>query len=245
MAKKELFINENSTSGERLAYYMAKKGLNSVSFSEKIGVTSAVIRHWRKDRMFPTREKIDLITSILEINRLDLYPNAKENRKKITEDELKNNIDKYLHLLPTDPLPSYMLRVPFFADKIVSEDKEMTPESLMIDAFMLQKKYRNKEIVAVMMYGDSMSPYLSHQDIAIVDKSSGIVGDGKYALETKYGYVVKNLKFLLNGNVRVSSENRSYRGENHEGDGFDEELSEEMFEVVKVIGLVVGRVLKN
>jgi len=238
-----MLINNFSTN---LRHIMDKQVVKSRILAKIINKSEQAVSHWVQGVRFPTNEQTIIdIANYLNVTVADLLGNPTENRKKITEDELKNNIDKYLHLLPTDPLPSYMLRVPFFADKIVSEDKEMTPESLMIDAFMLQKKYRNKEIVAVMMYGDSMSPYLSHQDIAIVDKSSGIVGDGKYALETKYGYVVKNLKFLLNGNVRVSSENRSYRGENHEGDGFDEELSEEMFEVVKVIGLVVGRVLKN
>ncbi len=215
------------------------------AFSLLVGRGENAVGKWANGTRFPADEDILFkIVNVLNVTIADLLGNPVENRKKITEDEIKNNIDRYLHLLPTDPLPSYMSRIPFYSDKMISEDREMTPETLMIDTFLLQKKYRNKEIVAVMNHGDSMSPYLHHQDIALVEKGH-IIGDGKYALDTPYGYVIKNLKFLTNGNIRISSENRSYRGEHHEGEGFDEEISKEMLSSTFIVGLVVGRILKD
>jgi len=88
-----------------------------------------------------------------------------------------------------------------------------------------------------------MYPYLSANDIVLyklVEKNE-IHNDGKFIIDTVVGLQVKNIKFMSNGDVSIISENSSY----HCLDGYDEEIVKTDFENLKIIGSVVGRVMKS
>ena len=89
-----------------------------------------------------------------------------------------------------------------------------------------------------------MQPYVYEGDIVIFYRfKNGEVpkGDGKYIISTSHGEQVKNLKFLLNGTIRIISENPSY----HNSKGYDEEITPESQIDIRIIGKVVGRILKG
>jgi len=113
-----------------------------------------------------------------------------------------------------------------------------------IDINLIDKAYRSKKIEGLHVSGNSMTPYVNPDDIVLyfrMEKGVDSLSDGIYIIETPQGRQVKNLKFLINGNVRIISENPTY----HNKEGFDEEITKETQEYFDIIGKVVGRILKG
>ncbi|MEA3384759.1 MAG: hypothetical protein U9Q20_08850 [Campylobacterota bacterium] len=85
--------------------------------------------------------------------------------------------------------------------------------------------------------------YVNDEDIVLYKniQKSNIKNDGKYIIDTKVGLQVKNLKFIINGDIRIISENRSYQNK----DNYDEEIKKEDIDILSIVGVVVGRVMKD
>ena len=112
-------------------------------------------------------------------------------------------------------------------------------DCIHMDMQSIDKTYRDKDLYAIKVQGDGMIPYVNDGDIALFYKfkdSESAVGDGRYIIQTKNGKKVETLKFLLNGNIRIISENPTYHID-EEVDGDDGSL--------EIIGKVVGRILKG
>ena len=117
------------------------------------------------------------------------------------------------------------------------EARKSKKECLLFDKRLLDKKFQNRDIKAIVASGDSMSPYVNDGDIVLFEEIfDDVKSDGKYIIETSNGIMLKNLKFNLDGSITISSENPAYPPETVDN------LSQEYFSVV---GKVVGRVLKN
>ena len=86
------------------------------------------------------------------------------------------------------------------------------------------------------MGGDSQNIYV---DNFCLKKEN--LNDGKFVINTPVGLQVKNIKFMLNGDVRIISENPSY----HPLGGYDEEIKKADFNSLKILGCVVGLVMKS
>ncbi len=113
-------------------------------------------------------------------------------------------------------------------------------DCIHMDINSIDKTYRDKDLYALKVKGDGMIPYINDGDIALFYKfkdEESATGDGKYIIDTKKGEKVENLKFLLNGNIRVISENPTYH--------IDEEIDGDDESLLKIIGKVVGRILKG
>jgi len=113
-------------------------------------------------------------------------------------------------------------------------------EFIHVDTHSIDKSYRDKILHAIKVQGDGMIPYINDGDIALFYKfqdGESPTGDGKYIIQTKKGEKVENLKFLLNGNIRIISENSTYH--------IDEEVSGDDKDLLEIIGKVVGRILKG
>jgi phage repressor protein C with HTH and peptisase S24 domain len=114
-----------------------------------------------------------------------------------------------------------------------------TYEYFYIDSIAIDKKYRNKDLKALVVIGDSMEPYVSAGDIVIFYELQNIDShiDGKYVITTSSGTMVKNLKFKINGDIVISSCNKIYQ---------DELINfEDSQEYLDINGMVVGRILKS
>ncbi len=110
---------------------------------------------------------------------------------------------------------------------------------LYVDNFMIKKAYRNTEIKGLTVIGDSMHPYVNCSDIILFSslKDRNYLSDGKYVITTLAGTQIKNLSFHANGDIIISSENKAYT---------DEIIrSVDSQEVIDIVGIVVGRVLKS
>jgi len=231
-----------------LKYYIKKKGYNTVSLSKKLDVSAGAIGFWQKGSRFPKKpETIEKLIDILDITAIDLFGDKKKHTRKIVLNEINNNLESYLPYLPKKLIPSNIKDIPVTkgyptANHILQENDMQYATNIYIDKRLVKSSYQDKELKAVVMIGDSMSPYLENDDIAIYHPLSAPIGDGRYVINTPHGLTVKKLKFLANGKIRLISENSDY---NTMGN-YDEEFSvSDTKDVLEIYGLVVGRILKS
>jgi len=111
---------------------------------------------------------------------------------------------------------------------------------LYIDINSIKRAYKDKDIHALTVLGDSMTPFVDNLDIVLFTKikqGQYSLTDGKYIIQTINGIMVKNLSFKTNGDIVISSCNSIYPPEVINQDETQESLD--------IIGIVVGRYLKN
>ena len=240
---------------QKLSKTLKLKKITSLDLSQqleirgfKLGV-EAIKKYRNGSIKTPKYEVLDEIADICGVSLVEFFSNADEQKNKIVRAELAEHMDKYQQLLPTATLPSFVKLVPVINSYVgagsfgTSEDLEVI-DKIYVDIHNIEKSYRNKDLQAVRVTGDSMTPYVNDGDIALFSKFKDCdkaTGDGKYIIGTTQGEQIKNIKFMLNGNIRIISENSSY----HTKDGYDEEISKESQEYLKIIGKVVGRILKG
>ena len=111
---------------------------------------------------------------------------------------------------------------------------------LYVDISSIKRAYKDKDIHALTVLGDSMIPYVDNQDIILftkIEQGQYNLTDGKYIIQTINGIMVKNLSFKTNGDIVISSCNSIYPPEIINQNETQESLD--------IIGVVVGRYLKN
>lgn len=241
--------------GQKLSKILKAKRITSQQLSDELenrGFTLGFesIKSYRKGNVKnPTYEILNEIADICGVSLIEFFSNADEQKAKLVKAELKEHIDKYQQLLPTATLPSFVKSIPVINSYVgagsygTSEDIEVI-DKIYVDIHNIEKSYRDKKLQAVRVAGDSMKPYVNDGDIALFCEfmdGEAAPGDGKYIISTSHGEQIKNIKFMLNGNIRIISENPSY----HTKDGYDEEINKESQEYLKIIGKVVGRILKG
>ncbi|ADU65711.1 helix-turn-helix domain-containing protein [Desulfurispirillum indicum] len=98
----------------------------------------------------------------------------------------------------------------------------------------LQTMGLDKEaLILVEVCGDSMEPTIYAGDILLVDQRFQKVGnDGIYILRLHGELVVKRVQRLIDGSLRIMSDNKAY---------MDQTISAELSEQVCVVGFVVWR----
>jgi len=240
-------ITENARFHERFEYFIKTNSVKQRDIAKFVDVTESAVNKWKNGSRFPKDDmRLIKLAEILRVNIIDILPYSNKNRKLITIDELKNNIENYLKYIPNS-LPSSIKQIdvtkgyPSSANKILQEDSMHYATQIYIDKRMVKTSYQDKELKAVVMIGDSMSPYLENDDIAIYYPTTQPIGDGRYVLNTPHGLTVKKLKFMTNGTVRLISENPDY---NTLGT-YDEEFTSDTLDTLEIFGLVVGRILKS
>lgn len=241
--------------GQKLSNILKLKKITSQSLSNSLEnrgfkLSLESIKGYRKGNVKnPTYEILSEIADICNVSLIEFFSDSDEQKRKIVKSELAEHIDKYQSLLPLNTLPNYVKPISLINGYVgagsygVNDDIEII-DKIYVDIHTIEKAYRNKELEAIRVSGDSMKPYVDDGDIALYFKfkdGEKATGDGKYIISTSQGEQIKNIKFMLNGNIRIISENSSY----HTKDGYDEEISKESQEYLNIIGKVVGRILKG
>jgi len=198
----------------------------------------------------PKYEILEEIADICDVSLIEFFSDSEAQKKKIVSDELSDNLENYRSLLPQNELPVFVKSVSLINGYVGAgsfgennRDIEII-DKIYVDIHTIEKAYRDKELQAIRVTGDSMKPYVDDGDIAlfsVFNDGEKPSGDGKYIISTSQGEQIKNIKFMLNGNIRIISENPSY----HTKDGYDEEIDKESQEYLEIIGKVVGRILKG
>ena len=236
---------------KKLRFYMNKKKISGREIAEKIGVSKPAVLHWANGtRKFPNDiSKIYDIAEVLGVSVVDLLPYSEQQKQKIVKEELTKHPHRYQDLLPKNILPANVKEIPLINGYVgagsygINEEIEVISK-IYIDLYTIAKPFREKKLKAIRVIGDSMKPYVNEGDIVIFYEfapGEKPIGDGKYIISTSMGEQVKNLKFMLNGNIRIISENSSY----HTKDGYDEEITKDSQSSFKILGRVVGRILRG
>jgi phage repressor protein C with HTH and peptisase S24 domain len=111
--------------------------------------------------------------------------------------------------------------------------------NISIDKRCISTNFQDKEIAIISVYGDSMSPYINHDDFVLFHPmpSDTKPHDGKYVIASPHGPIVKTLSFRANGDVLISSINCDYPPELIKACN--------TFDLLHIMGIVVGRILKD
>ena len=225
---------------ELLKKYRTMRGLTQSELAEEINellgtdVKSVNVSSWEKG----TNPKIEIIEAIAEILNIPvqyLFDDSDQAINKIISNRAPQLKEVVEHTLRVPLIDGY---VGAGSSGII--DILKVNEYVYIDASSVKRKYRDDTIIAVPVVGDSMTPYVNEDDIILfhpLKDYSYKLNDGKYVIQNVNGIMVKNLKFKCNGDIVISSCNKAYSDEVVKAD--------ESQELLEILGVVVGRILKS
>ena len=239
---------------KKLTYTLKKTKIKTTDLKEELekrGIELSIpsIKKYRSGSVVPSCETLQAIADICNVSILDFFSNSEQQKQKIVKEELTKHPHRYEDLLPKNILPANVKEIPLINGYVgagsygINEEIEVISK-IYIDLYTIAKPFREKKLKAIRVIGDSMKPYVNEGDIVIFYEfapGEKPIGDGKYIISTSMGEQVKNLKFMLNGNIRIISENPSY----HTKDGYDEEITKDSQNSFKILGRVVGRILRG
>lgn len=183
----------------------------------------------------PKIKVIIALAEILEIPEQYLFDDKKEKINKIVNDHIPDFKNVMSNLKKVPLIDGYV-----GAGSSCSIQDIHIKDFLFVDIGSIKKAYLSKDIKAIEVIGDSMTPYVNYADLVLycsILKGQYNLIDGKYIIQTINGIMVKNLSFKTNGNIIISSTNTEYPSE--------EINSNESQEHLDIIGIVVGRILKS
>lgn len=155
--------------GERLK--IAMNGQKNVAFAKKCNMSERVIRDYLAGRTYPS---LDRLVDIAKASGRSIEWLA----TGFDIERLSNNDDNYI---------------------IITElTKSNTPIELKMDKqWLIDSGLINKHLALIRINGDSMSPTLHHNDIALIEIKSDWKGvyDGIYVIEAKGIYIIKRIQF--------------------------------------------------
>lgn len=223
---------------ENLKKYRKKKKLTQTDLADRLSnlLNRTFTYQNIKSYEYGTNPQIEVIVALaeaLDIPVQFLFDDSKEPIKKIVKNDFGNvNINE-----------DAVLKIPLL-DGYIGAGSTGVIETcdilnhVYIDSNLVKKEFRENEITAIKIIGDSMKPYLNENDLVLFSKMDQYHRghDGKYVIKTDSGLMVKNLKFNINGDIIISSENKSYP---------DEKVNKNSQQFLEIVGIVVGRILKN
>jgi len=227
-------FNHNLKKYRELKSFTQEKLANEVNRLLKTNYKKSSIYSWERN-VSPNVEVIATIAEILDIPEQYLFDDSKETLNQIVSNEAPNLRSMVEHTKKVPLLNGYVGA----GSSGVIERIEVN-DFLYIDTSLIKKAYQKKEVLALTVIGDSMIPYVGNNDVVLyhpIEKGQYNFIDGKYVIETMNGVMIKNLCFKCNGDIVISSCNRTYS---------DEIIKcEETQEYLDIVGVAVGRLLKS
>lgn len=146
-------------------------GQKNVAFAKKCNMSERVIRDYLAGRTYPS---LDRLADIAKASGRSIEWLA----TGFDIERLSNNDDNYI---------------------IITElTKSNTPIELKMDKqWLIDSGLINKHLALIRINGDSMSPTLHHNDVALIEIKSDWkdVFDGLYVIEVNDNYIVKRIQF--------------------------------------------------
>lgn len=227
--------------GDNLRNYRKLSGLSQENLADRLNnlmvgskFNKDNVAKWEKN----TNPKVEVIIALAEslnIPEQFLFDDSKTAIDKIVNKEVPEMKSLQEHTKKVSFIDGYV-----GAGSGGCIDCEIVSSFLYVDHSIIKKGYEDKEIKALTVIGDSMSPYVDCNDIVLfsdLEKGKYNCCDGKYIITTINGTMVKNLSFRTNGDIVISSCNKCYSDEIIK--------SNESQEILDIIGIVVGRILKS
>nr|WP_314468929.1 XRE family transcriptional regulator [uncultured Campylobacter sp.] len=209
-----------------------KADLTQVQLAEKLGVTQGTITQYEtkpgeldnkgkpKKSVKPSLDKLPEMAEVLNLDVTDFFDNSAAIKKNIVKKELKDNFERYAHLVPEDRQLKDAVLIPKlqivagagsegFFDVAMLNTKGYVPVERHIIGKLSPENLRAIEVV-----GDSMEPEFYEGDVAIIDmvnhRYDFIKIAGVYVVRSDEAVYIKKVEFMPKGGIRMMSINRSY-----------------------------------
>lgn len=231
----------------KLTKLLKQRGISSQELASTLNnfgieISEESIKKYRQGKANMSLDTLSTICEILNVPEQDFFTGV-DTKIKIAKNEIKKNPREFETILSKNSF-EFIKKIPLLdgyvgAGSFGDNSNIEKLDDIYVDIHSISKQYRDKDIEAIRVAGDSMYPYISEGDIVLYCKfikNESVNGDGKYIISTNQGEQVKNLSFKLNGDVVISSENQSYPPET---------VSKESQEYLSVVGKVVGRILRG
>ena len=217
---------------QKIKAFRLEAGLTQAQFAEKLGITQGLVAHYEtqpgeigkngkeKKSSKPELEKLPLIAEILGKNVVDLFDDETQSKSDIVKKELKDNFERYAHLVPEDRQLKDAVLIPKlqivagagsegFFDVAMLNTKGYVPVERHVIGKLNPENLRAIEIV-----GDSMEPEFYEGDVAIIDmvnhRYDFVKIAGVYVVRSDEAVYIKKVEFMPKGGIRMMSINRSY-----------------------------------
>lgn len=223
-----------------------KAKLTQKELADKMGVSQGTIGQYEtkkgeigkdgkeKKTANPSLDKIPDMAEILDLDVTSFFPSHPELKNKIVKKELKNNFEKYAHLIPAE----YSLKNVVFLSKsemLIGAGSEGTYD---LDLFNKETKIAvdrsfikgldPKNLKLFEVVGDSMQPEYDEGDLAIVDmvnfRGDFIKIGGIYVVRVGDVVYVKRVEFLPKGAIKLISLNAKYGDLYPHKEGYEYEI---------------------
>ena len=231
-----------------------KAKLTQKELADKMGVSQGTIGQYEtkkgeigkdgkeKKTANPSLDKIPDMAEILDLDVTSFFPSHPELKNQIVKKELKNNFEKYAHLIPAE----YSLKNVVFLSKSEMLIGAGSEGAYDLDLFNKETKIAvdrsfikgldPKNLKLFEVVGDSMQPEYDEGDLAIVDmvnfRGDFIKIGGIYVVRVGDVVYVKRVEFLPKGAIKLISLNSKY------GDLYPHEEGYEY----EILGKVCGKI---
>lgn len=223
-----------------------KAKLTQKELADKMGVSQGTIGQYEtkkgeigkdgkeKKTANPSLDKIPDMAEILDLDVTSFFPSRPELKNQIVKKELKNNFEKYAHLIPAE----YSLKNVVFlskSDMLIGAGSEGAYD---LDLFNKETKIAvdrsfikgldPKNLKLFEVVGDSMQPEYDEGDLAIVDmvnfRGDFIKIGGIYVVRVGDVVYVKRVEFLPKGAIKLISLNSKYGDLYPHKEGYEYEI---------------------
>lgn len=210
---------------ERLATVIGDDSLRS--FARASGLSEGVVRNYLRGETFPTLDRLDQLAVAGKVSAAWLATgdgSMHPGEGLPIEATPHSAFEEEFGLVPR-------LKVQVSAGHgAVVEGEEHLDRLAFRRKWLKREGFKESDLVAVVVKGDSMQPTLADGDTVLVNIRETSVTDGIYVIRIDADVFVKRLQHRFGGAVGVISDNKDYP---------DQELSGQQLEELTIIGRVV------
>ena len=222
------------TLGSKIKRARNAKKMTQLQLSEVVGVNRASIAQYETDTFIPPINTLKKIADACDVDMLYFFDDEDASKNQIVKKELKNNFEKYAHLIPAE----YSLKNVVFlskSDMLIGAGSEGAYD---LDLFNKETKIAvdrsfikgldPKNLKLFEVVGDSMQPEYDEGDLAIVDmvnfRGDFIKIGGIYVVRVGDVVYVKRVEFLPKGAIKLISLNSKYGDLYPHKEGYEYEI---------------------
>ncbi|MEE4380280.1 MAG: S24 family peptidase [Candidatus Competibacteraceae bacterium] len=212
--------------GERIR--LVRNDHSRDDFSAAIGVSRNTLMRYERGERCPDAEFLYRICERYQVNPTWLLLGTELiERSPLPIQESSNSLSEEFALVPL-----YSVEVSAGYGAAIEQEQPQTRLAFRQD-WLKEMGLQEEKVVAVLASGDSMADTLHGGDVLLVDtQQRQVISDAIYILRQSELLYVKRLQRLLDGSLRISSDNRAYTEEVIPPDGLA---------YLDVIGRVVWR----
>ncbi len=222
------------TLGSKIKRARSAKKMTQLQLSEVVGVNRASIAQYETDTFVPPISTLKKIADACDVDMLYFFDDEDASKNQIVKKELKNNFEKYAHLIPAE----YSLKNVVFLSKSEMLIGAGSEGAYDLDLFNKETKIAvdrsfikgldPKNLKLFEVVGDSMQPEYDEGDLAIVDmvnfRGDFIKIGGIYVVRVGDVVYVKRVEFLPKGAIKLISLNSKYGDLYPHKEGYEYEI---------------------